>query len=598
MIFATNFKKYVPVLLLVFFISNACGQANDQWVSNFQLAKDNTVIVNNPQDILPLKNLVEQHMASLNFGCNAISVFDSVSNKYTHVVSLNSRNYTSSVHFNSMQMALKNFNTLLVSVESNVVLSKESIQYLYTLQQSKKLIVVIYGNEKNLIAFENFNCPIIYTKNSNTASASFVAQLIFGGEQSNQVLSNNISPKFKKGQGFLTKKTRFAYTVPEQVLMSSSKLDEIEVIVNEAIKAKATPGAVVLVAKDGNIIYEKAFGSPTYKNGRKESVNDIFDLASITKISTTTVAMQLYDAGLLKLDSTLSYYLSETKNTNKETITVRELLLHEAGLIPYIPFFERLKVGDYSRDSSAYFSLKVADDYFLAKDYYEKVMYPEMIKSPLKIRGVYVYSDLSMYFLKEIIERITHETLDNYAKKLIYNSLQMRTTTYLPRQIFDKDQIIPTENDTYFRKSLLWGYVHDQGAAMAGGVSGHAGLFSNANDLAILFQLFLNKGSYGNTQLLNPTTVELFTAKQSDRSRRGLGFDRWDPNPKKEYPSKFASNQTFGHTGYTGTCAWADAKYNLVYIFLSNRVHPQVSNKLTDLAIRTRILEVIYQSIQ
>ena len=220
-----------------------------------------------------------------------------------------------------------------------------------------------------------------------------------------------------------------------------------------------------------------------------------------------------------------------------------------------------------------------------------------MLNSTLANRGKYVYSDLSMYFMKEMVERQSGERMENYVMDQFYKHLGMTRAGFNPRHRFIKEEIIPTEDDRTFRKTLLEGYVHDQGAAMVGGVSGHAGLFSSTNDLAILYQMLLNRGSYGGTEYFKPATVDMFTAKQSNVSRRGLGFDRWDPESTKGYPSRLASPQTFGHTGYTGTCVWVDPKYNLVYIFLSNRVNPGVSAKLIELNIRGRIQDVIYEAI-
>jgi CubicO group peptidase (beta-lactamase class C family) len=279
-------------------------------------------------------------------------------------------------------------------------------------------------------------------------------------------------------------------------------------------------------------------------------------------------------------------------------VKVREVLLHQAGFVPYIPFFQKLTPADYRRDSSAEFPTKVADNYYLRKNYYDDVMWPQMLNGKLLTRGKYVYSDLSMYYMQEVVESVTHTPLEDYVQDAFYKPLGMQTAGFLPRNRFDKDRIIPTEDDLTFRKTLLRGYVHDQGAGMAGGVAGHAGLFASANDLGILWQMLLNRGSYGGKQYFNPETVDLFTSKQSDVSRRGLGFDRWDPETSKHYPSEFASPKTFGHTGYTGTCVWVDPEYNLVYVFLSNRVNPQVTDKLSHLSIRPRIQDVVYEAIK
>jgi CubicO group peptidase (beta-lactamase class C family) len=220
-----------------------------------------------------------------------------------------------------------------------------------------------------------------------------------------------------------------------------------------------------------------------------------------------------------------------------------------------------------------------------------------MLTSPIRTRGKYVYSDLSMYVMKDIVERLSGVPLNQYVVDNFYKPLGMQTAGFLPRNRFTREQIIPTEQDTYFRKTLLEGYVHDQGAALVGGISGHAGLFSSANDLAIIYQMLLNKGTYGGTQYFKSATVDMFTQKQSPISRRGLGFDRFDPDLSKKYPSELASSQTYGHTGYTGTCVWVDPSRGLVYVFLSNRVNPSVSEKLGNMKIRGRIQDTINKAI-
>jgi len=319
----------------------------------------------------------------------------------------------------------------------------------------------------------------------------------------------------------------------------------------------------------------------------------------MTKISATTMeTMQLYDQGRLSLDSTVDDYLPLTHKTDKNDIRIRELLMHQAGLIGDIPTLTTILPADHSTDSSAAFPTKVNEHYYLRKDYFKEVMWPEILFSPLKTRGQYVYSDLSMVFMQQIIETITSTPENVYVQQQFYNPLGMQTAGYLPLYRFAPSQIIPTEDDQVYRHALLDGYVHDPTAALMGGVAGHAGLFASANDVAILYQMMLNRGSYGGVQYIKPETVDLFTAKQSDVSRRGLGFDRWDPLVDHHYPSQLASPQTYGHTGFTGTCVWVDPKYNLVYIFLSNRVNPSIGSKLGSLNIRPRIQDVVYEAIQ
>ena len=396
-----------------------------------------------------------------------------------------------------------------------------------------------------------------------------------------------------------TKQTRLQYSDGVGSGLNLPKMTQkIDAIAAEAIREQATPGLVVMAIKNGQVIFEKAYGNHTYDAKQKTSTKDIFDLASISKIAgTTPVIMKLQETNAIHLDSTMGSYLWDVRSTNKKDIKLRTVLLHEAGFTPFIPFYRNLRTGDVQSFPSATHQVQLADNSYLKNNYYEEVMWPEMMKSAVKPSGNYVYSDISMYVMKEVAEHITSIPMDEYVQQILYRPIGMKTAGYNPRKRFDKSQIVPTEHDTSFRKVLLEGFVHDQGAAMAGGIAGHAGLFASANDLAIYGQLLLNRGEYGGTRYFKENTVDLFTSNQSKTSRRGLGFDRFDPDPKKEYPSKLANQSVYGHTGYTGTCIWIDPKHQLVYIFLSNRVHPQVSTKLLNLNIRSRIQDAIYETI-
>lgn len=396
-------------------------------------------------------------------------------------------------------------------------------------------------------------------------------------------------------------KTHLTFSKPEAVGIDGKLLTKkIDAIVLEAIREQATPGAVVLIVKDNQIIFEKAYGYHTYEHKIETKVDDIFDLASISKIAATTMAvMHLNEEGRIDLNETVGHYLGDARNTNKANLLVKDVMLHEAGLISFIPFYRDLKDADHRSDSTDSFPTKVADGYYLRKNYFEEVMWPELLNSPIKSSGNYVYSDLSMYIMQRIIEKQSKIPLDQYVKELFYDKLGMNSTGFNPWKNFPSSRLIPTERDgKSFRDTLLIGFVHDQGAAMANGVAGHAGLFSTAGDLAIYGQLLLNRGTYGGMTFFKPETVDLFTSNQSINSRRGLGFDRSDLDKRKEYPSRLATPATFGHTGYTGTSIWIDPSNQLIYIFLSNRVHPKVSNKLYDLNIRSRIMDVIYNGIK
>ncbi|MEE1947066.1 serine hydrolase [Pedobacter sp. KR3-3] len=596
-----NLAGVIAICLATVFTLSACAQdhkQNENRLKNINAIAKSDVLLNNQQGFIPITKLAEKKFVSVNLGFVYQAPFDSLLNKYADVKSLNAEKYKDSVTLNDLEDDLKYFSTVIIGLTDQMAGNGRYLNFISNVAKHKELVLVLFGDGKNLSAFDNLSSPIVWSPQQSAEAAMIAPQVIFGGIAAEQTLTKSYSGKYTQGSGFKTAVTRLKYTVPEDAGVNTENLKEIDKIAAEAIAGKATPGLVVLVAKDGKVIYNKAYGFHTYANTMPDKVTDIFDLASVTKTTATTPSvMRLVEENKLKLDTNIGYYIPKARNTPMENINVREVMLHQAGFIPYIPFQNFVKEGDYSRDSSAAYPTKVADNYYIKKGFFSDFMWPKMLNSPIKTRGSYVYSDISMYVMKDIVEHITEEPLDKYALDNFYTPLGMHTAGFLPRNRFSKDQIVPTEDDKVFRKTLLEGYVHDQGAALAGGVSGHAGLFANANDLAIFYQLLLNKGTYGGEQYFKPQTVETFTSKQSNVSRRGLGFDRWDPDLSKKYPSELASSQTFGHTGYTGIGVWVDPSRGLVYIFLSNRVNPQVSDNLLKMNIRPRIQDAINKAI-
>lgn len=580
---------------------SACAQNHQQNIETLSAINNissNSVLLNNHNSVVPLINLEKLKIASVTLGFSFQSDFDSLLNKYSKVSSFSSSDYKNSTTLNTLEDDLKYFNTVIVTLPASAANDARNMNFIISLAKSKQVIVALFGEGKALNSLDAIQAPIIWTEQNNALSAEVLPQVIFGGIAVDKKLSKTFSAKYLAGSGFSTSAIRLKYTLPEDAGVNSDNLAGIDAIALEAIKAQATPGAVVLVAKDGKVIFNKAYGNHTYGNGLPEKVTDIFDLASLTKTTATTpTVMRLFEQGKLNLDTNIGAYIPRARELPMNPIKVREVMLHQAGFIPYIPFQDAVTTSDYSRDSSAAFPTKVADNYYIRKNYFKDVMWPKMLNAPIRTRGTYVYSDISMYVMKDIVERLSGLPLNQYVAENFYTPLGMQTAGFLPRNRFSKDQIVPTEQDTYFRNTLLEGYVHDQGAALVGGVSGHAGLFSSANDLAIMYQMLLNKGTYGGKEYLKSQTVDMFTKKQSAVSRRGLGFDRWDPDLNKHYPSELASDQTYGHTGYTGTCVWVDPSRGLVYVFLSNRVNPTVSSKLSTLNIRGRIQDVINSAI-
>ena len=549
-------------------------------------AQQSAVLLNNTSSTIPLINLKDRKIATINIGSVYNHVFNSMLRNFAPVDELELTKATAA--------KVEPYTTLIIQVNAESLAYPETINYILNLQQQKEVILVGYGNTFALKLLSSFADPIIWNPETSEMAADYSAQLIFGGTTVHNRLKEAISVVYPAGSGFSTEKIRLRYSKPEDIGINSANLNKIDRIVNEAISQHATPSAVVMVVKNGNVIFNRAYGSHTYGGAEPTQTDDIYDLASVTKTAATTIAvMRLFEQQKLDLNGGIGSYFPEAMETNKEFIPLKEVMLHQAGFIN-LDFPSYMKSQDHSTDSSYAYPVKVSDNYFVRRNYYQEAMLPKMLNSPLKTRGQYVYSDISMYMMKEVVEHQSGASLDKYVFNEFYAPLGMRTAGFNPRRRFDKGRIVPTEQDNYFRKSLLQGYVHDQGAALVNGVSGHAGLFASANDLAILNQVLLNGGKYGGVEYFKPETIELFTSRQSGVSRRGLGFDRGDGG---NYPSALASVGTYGHTGYTGTCVWVDPKNELIYIFLSNRIYPSVSNKLNSLRIRPRIQDVIYEAI-
>jgi CubicO group peptidase (beta-lactamase class C family) len=596
----TNLLKSFAFCLTAIISLSACAQEhqnNEDLLKAANTVMLRTVLLNNQQKLVPITALEKKTIASVSLGFGYQPVADSLLNKYAKITSFNAANYAAAADLFKLEDDLKFFNTIIVSINSQDLSNPRYTNFITTIAKNKSVLVALYGNPSGLAALDAINTPIIWTEQQTALAAEMVPQVIFGGIAATNKLSSTVSAKYTAGAGYSTVATRLKYTIPEDAGVNADDLKEIDNITAEAINAKAAPGMVVLIAKDGKVIFNKAYGTHTY-GGAPDKVTDIFDLASVTKITATTpMVMRLVEQNKLKLDTNIGAYIAMARSTEMNNIPVKDVMLHQAGFIPYIPFHDGVKATDHSSDSSAAFPTKVADGYFIRKDYFKDVMWPKMLNAPIRTRGKYVYSDISMYVMKDIVEHINGEPLNEYVQQQFYTPLGMQTAGFLPRDRFSREQIIPTENDTYFRKTLLVGYVHDQGAALVGGVSGHAGLFASSNDMAIMYQMLLNKGTYGGEQYFKPETVTTFSARQSSVSRRGFGFDRWDPDLSKRYPSSTASPQTFGHTGYTGTAVWVDPSRGLVYVFLSNRVNPTVTDKLIKMGIRSRIQDVINKAI-
>jgi beta-N-acetylhexosaminidase len=392
-------------------------------------------------------------------------------------------------------------------------------------------------------------------------------------------------------------------TLAEVGILDLTKLTQLDEFVNNAVTKGAFPGCRVLAAKDGRIFYDKSFGYLNTDQKTPVAANTIYDLASVTKVvSTTLVVMRLYEQGKLNLEMTLGDYLPMTRNTDKAALRIKDLLLHQAGLKSWIPFYKSFLDSQgyqspvaFSSNPTNDYNIEVAGGLYLRKDFRDTI-WNMILASPLENKGKMVYSDLDFYFLAAVAEKITGKTIDLLASELFYTPMGLKTIGYNPLQFLKRENIAPTENDVTFRYQLLQGYVHDPGAALFGGVAGHAGVFGTAQDVAAIFQMLLNGGTYRGVRYFKRETVRLFTAYNSGISRRGLGFDKPNADKNDGGPAgNRCSGFTFGHQGFTGTCVWADPATDIVFVFLSNRICPSQDNSLINkMSIRTIVQDRLY----
>jgi CubicO group peptidase (beta-lactamase class C family) len=443
----------------------------------------------------------------------------------------------------------------------------------------------------------------------NDAMIQLMPQVIFGALPARGSLPYSISTRFHEGLGIGTSALgRLTYSIPEDAEVDGRVLGKIDSIAREAIDIHGTPGCQVFVARHGKVIYNKCFGHLTYDGKDKVTSNTIYDLASVTKVSATLqTAMFMYDHGLLDLHKKVSTYLPEMKKTNKKDITVIDMLTHQSGLVPFIPMYNST-VKDttflplyYNRVQSEKYPLHVANRLYastnLRDSVWSWVLKSKMNEKPARTPYSFKYSDLGFMILQHIAERLLNQPMDDFLQQNLYEPLGATTLGFNPLTRFEQSRIAPTEDDKIYRRTSVAGTVHDERAAMLGGVSGHAGLFGTANDMGKLCQMWLQNGSYGGYQYFKPETIRLFTGRKFKTSHRGIGWDKPVQGSTTGSTSVYASPLTFGHTGFTGTCIWIDPEFDLVYIFLSNRVYPDRSTKLINANIRSRIQDVIYRSI-
>ncbi|MEM7186257.1 MAG: glycoside hydrolase family 3 N-terminal domain-containing protein [Bacteroidota bacterium] len=568
-------------------------------------------VVKNDSAILPIRDLKKKRIAYVNFGDDSGREFLNYLRKYTRIDWVRANSLDAYIRrLKKYDYVIMGFHKSNENPWKGYKIKEKELVWMYEIARTNKVILDVFTRPYAMLDLKttkNFEGVIVSYQNSKV-SQQLSAQLIFGARAGVGRLPVGIGEDFPLHTSIETEKIdRLQYGSPESVGLDPEKLKRIDTLARGGVWAGMMPGAQILVARKGKIVYDKNFGHHT--QDRKNSVrsDDVYDVASLTKIlATLPMVMELVDRGVLSMDTKISEMLPEFKNSNKANITLRRMLTHTGRLRAWIPFYGNTidtitnlpNTKYYDSVQSKKFSIQVANDLYMRKDYKDSI-FDLIKKSELRNRPGYKYSDLPYYLLMKYLEDFYGTTLDKLVQRNLYETLGANYTMYNPLDRFKLDDIAPTEDDNYFRMQKVQGYVHDQGAAMLGGVCGHAGLFSNANDVAKIMQIYLWQGSYGGIQYFRPDVVDMFNTCYycEDDVRRGVGFDK--PQLGDRGPTCGCVSMTsFGHSGFTGTFTWADPEEEIVYVFLSNRTFPTADNrKLIGSNLRSNIQEAIYDAI-
>ncbi|MGB5553896.1 MAG: glycoside hydrolase family 3 N-terminal domain-containing protein [Flavobacteriaceae bacterium] len=579
----------------------------------YEEAIENAItIVKNDYYLMGIKKLENKKIAYVKFGDDNSNAFITELNKYATVDQVNGKDIA------TLKDKLKEYNLVIIGLHKSnespwkpYDFSKNEIFWLEEIakERTSNVILSVFAKPYALLkvdSFKNIDGVVVAYQNSTLAQEK-TAQLIFGAIPAKGKLPVSVNKEFPVNtQITLESLKRLGYSRPERVGMSSSKLAEVDKLVQDGLDSLMYPGAQVLVARKGKVIYNKGFGKPTYESDSEIGTDDIYDLASITKIlATLPIIMKMEEEGKIALNDTFQKLLPTYEDSELKNVTVLKALSHYGRLPSWIAFYvstldeKRKPSKEFYREAPTDgFTIKVSDDLFLA-DVYQDSIYDRIGRQELKSNR-YRYSDIAYYVMKKYIEQTNHARLDKLADEFLYRPIGATHTAFNPLEKFPKNTIVPSEIDKYYRYQTVQGYVHDMGAAMQGGVGGHAGLFSNANDVAKIMQMYLQDGYYGGERFFDVRTVKKFnTCYFCDKNvRRGVGFDKPEPKGRGGPACECVSRKSFGHSGFTGTYTWADPEEELVYVFLSNRTYPTASNTLLiKTGLRTRIQHAIYDAI-
>ncbi len=608
-------SKYKPVE-----INNLITDLNSEQskLINRKLVENSLTLVENKNQILPIKDLDKQKIAAIQIGDgNPEGAFLNYLKLYDNLDIFAIDRKAPETDFETLRKKLSNYDLVIVGLTNTHYYPntygtrKESINFINTLAKEKKVIFSLFANAYALEKFQLENLQsILIGYNDDDLTQELAAQLIYGGISAKGKLPVSIGNYYPAGYGIITnEKIRFKYSIPLELEIDIEKLKKIDTLAENAIKNGVFPGCEVLFAKNGVVFFHKSYGFHTYSKEKAVKNDDIYDLASVTKvISTLPAIMKLYDQKKVFLNGKLGNYIPELVGTNKANLLIKDILTHSARLKTWVPLYSRTKDSTggiflspelYSHEKTEKFPKQVAENLYIT-DKYKQELFDKIYKTELLSKKKYRYSDLGFYLLQKLVETSTSENLDDFVTENFYEKLGATTLGYNPLTKFSKEKIIPTENDTLLRKQLVQGYVHDFGAAVLGGVAGHAGLFSNANDLAKVMQMYLQFGKYGGYQYIDSTTIITYNTMpyKQQHNRRALGFDKPPLNSALKSANSWLPIESFGHTGFTGTMVWADPTTEIVYVFLSNRIYPSVDNELINqLGVRRNIQRIVYESL-
>ncbi len=581
------------------------------------LYANSLTVLNNQNQVIPVKDLGNTGIACLAVNQQGMTGFQKMAGQYTRT-----ENYFWAPGNENKDELIKQLSTydLVIAGVYPGQLAEETEAFLSSLKQETKLILVWFGDATGLEQYLGFASSgtsrepegLILAHNQKPITQGLAAQLIFGAISGSGRLPEAIGDRYPAGHGITTPGgLRLQYGFPENAGLDSRFLHHaIDSIVTGGLEAGAYPGCQVIIARKGTVIFQKSYGYHTYEKRIEVRNNDLYDLASVTKISGPLPGLMLLEGmGMFSYQNQLGDYCTAMKGSDKADLELKDVLAHRAGLYPWIPYQEKTlkKNGQYKKrfvrtDAGEKYTVQVADRVYLS-DTYKKKIFKEIRKSPLGEQK-YLYSGLGFFLFPTVIEELSGQPYETFLSENIYRRLGAWELLFHPRNSFPASRIVPTEIDSVFRKQLIHGYVHDEGAALMGAYAGNAGLFASSNDLLKLIEMYRRMGSYGGEQIIESDVLKEYTSYQFPELeiRRGLGFDKpllnENDGTPRDYPCPGAPPSSFGHSGFTGTFVWADPENEISYVFLSNRVHTTRTNQLLyEMNIRTNILQSVYDSI-